>query len=462
MKQSSWVKIIVAGVGLTAFRPAVAAEEKHGPNFVFILVDDLGWGDVGYNGCDCVRTPNVDALAEQGMVFNNAYAAAPYCSPSRAAILSGRSPAALHLTNWLPHLPSKKVTEWKNLNLPETRGGLPTEEITIAEVLKARGYRTATIGKWHVGEIAEEQPAAQGFDEQIAWWPWSWPSSWYTPYGELTNLKPGPRGEYLTDRLGDEACAFIERNREQPFFLNLWFYTVHMPLKCKKEMVDYYLEQGCPEKGFRCAVFQAMKECMDSNVGKVLSKLEELGLSENTVIVFTSDNGGPKSHADNGGLRGGKGVCYEGGIRVPCIVLWPGVTKPGALCNVSVIGTDWYPTLLEMAGVERSAQEETQKLEGLSLVPLLKDSSASLDRQRLCWHYPHGRPGTIGPHGAIREGKYKLIDFYDQNRWELYDLETDIGETNDLSRQLPETAESLRKNLYRWLKVQDAQMPSPK
>jgi arylsulfatase A-like enzyme len=434
----------------------LAAEAKR-PNIVFILVDDLGWADVGCFGSKFYETPNIDRLATQGMRFTDAYAACAVCSPTRASIMTGKYPARLHLTDWIPGEPNRPAHA---LRSPEWRKYLPLEEVTIAKALKPAGYICASIGKWHLGG-PKYYPEHQGFDLNIAGCDIGRPATYFWPYEGGTQTVPGlqvggRKGEYLTDRLTDAAERFIEQNKDRPFFLYFAHYAVHVPLQAKPAVVAKYKAKA-PPGGQTNAVYAAMVESVDDSVGRILRKLEELGIAANTVVVFMSDNGGlwPES-TSNAPLRAGKGYPYEGGVREPLIIRWPGTTQPGATCSVPVSSIDFFPTLLKIAGVKAPGP-----VDGLSLVPLLKQTGVP-EREALFWHYPHYWGGNrVQPFGAVRAGDWKLIEFYETMAVELYNLKDDPGETRDLSKEKPEKAVELRERLHHWRQSLDAQMPTP-
>ncbi|MCK4432087.1 MAG: sulfatase [Candidatus Aminicenantes bacterium] len=419
------------------------------PNFVFFLIDDLGWRDVGCYGSTFYETPNIDKLASQGMRFTNAYAACPVCSPTRASILAGKYPARLNLTDWIPGHGRKNP----KLIVPKFSQQLPLKEETIAEALKSAGYVSASIGKWHLGEELY-YPEKQGFDLNIGGTHKGQPPAYFAPY-QIPTLKEGKEGEYLTDRLTDEALAFIEKNKDRPFFLYLPHFAVHTPIQGKEEKADKYKNKVKPGQEQNNAMYAAMIESVDESVGRVLKKLELLGIAGRTVIIFMSDNGGLTRMTSNAPLRAGKGTLYEGGIREPMIIKWPGVTKPGKTCDVPVTSTDFYPTMLEMAGQPLKPE---QHQDGLSMVPLLKESG-TIKRDALYWHYPHYHFTT--PAGAVRQGDWKLIEYYEDGRLELYNLKEDISETTNLVEKMSEKALELKKMLANWRKSVDAKMPAP-
>jgi arylsulfatase A len=434
-----------------------SAPARRPPNFVFILADDLGWTDLGCFGSGFYRTPNIDRLAQEGMRFTNAYAACPVCSPTRAAILTGKYPARLHLTDWIPGRTPPGV----KMRPPEWTPYLPLEEITIAEALKPAGYVSASIGKWHLGG-EEHYPEKQGFDVNFGGNHLGSPPGYFYPY-EIPNITAGAKGEYLTDRLTDEALAFIEKSKARPFFLYLAHYAVHTPIEAKPEIAARYRDRVRPGLSHSHPEYAAMIESVDESVGRVLRKLEESGLARDTVVFFASDNGGVvgRRHiTSNEPLREEKATLYEGGIRVPLIVRWPGEVKPGSTSETPVISVDFFPTLAEMAGVEAAAKA----VDGLSLVPLLK-GRGGLRRSSIFWHYPHynfHQPLIpTRPCGAIRKGDFKLIEFYEDGFLELYDVRQDIGERRNLARAQPKKAAELRRELDAWRESAGAQMPAP-
>lgn len=447
------------------FDPAKAlAEAGTGKRltFVFILIDDMGWSDSACYGSTFYETPNIDRLASQGMRFTDAYAAAPVCSPTRASIMTGKYPARLRLTDFIG---GDLVGENSRILPAEYIHQLPLEEVTIPEALKPAGYVSAHIGKWHLGD-KPYYPEAQGFDLNVGGSHSGMPRDYFYPaWGDNPPLK-GRHGEYLTDRLTEEAEKFIEDNRDKPFFLHLAHYAVHVPIQARKETVDKYQARVKAENIHNNSVYAAMIESVDESVGRVMKKLEQLGIAERTVVFFMSDNGGLSvkegdfKHTpatSNAPLRAGKGYLYEGGLREPMIIRWPGVVAPASLCSVPVISVDFYPTILEIAGITGDPE---LLADGASLVPLLKQTG-NLEREAIYWHYPHfsNQGGMAG--GAVRKGDYKLIEFYQDGFLELYNLKDDIGETNNLAGKRPEKAAELRQLLKHWLKEVKAQMPVP-
>ena len=446
---------------LSETKTGFSAETR--PNVILILMDDLGWGDLGCYGSTYHKTPSIDRLAADGMRFTQAYAACPVCSPTRASILTGKWPARLQLTDWLPGRPDMPG---QMLNRPKFRQELPLEEVTLAEHLNIAGYATAHIGKWHLGGKGFG-PREQGFHLNVGGNEKGSPSGYFAPF----NLKPGrdvpgleeaPDGAYLTDLFTDAAVKFLRENKDHPFFLYLPHFAVHTPLQAKRDLIAKY-EAGKNRPGQQSnPVYAAMLESADDSVGRILKELDELKLSEQTIILFTSDNGGLATAEGastpstiNAPLREGKGHLYEGGIRVPLIVRWPGSIKPGSLCETPVCSIDYLPTLLELCGVTGDKKQE----DGLSLVPLLKQTGP-VTRDAFYWHYPHYSNQTAKPGSAIRAGDYKLIEFYEDGRRELFNLKTDPSESTNLSEKEPDKVRELAEQLDSWRKSVDAQMMS--
>jgi arylsulfatase A-like enzyme len=429
------------------------------PNVIIILVDDLGWVDTGCSGSTFYETPNINGLARRGVRFTSAYAACPVCSPSRAAIMTGKYPARIHLSDWLPgrsDRPSQKLLR------PSIQQQLPLQEITLGEALKPVGYVSASMGKWHLG--AEPfYPEHQGFDFNVGGTETGSPPGGYFRF-HTPNLKARSDEEYLTDRLTEEAVRFMERHRDQPFFLYLAHYAVHIPLQAKPEIQVKYGSKPKRESPQDNLIYAAMIQSVDEGVGKVLRALDHLKIADRTVVIFTSDNGGlsvkegPNTPStSNAPLRAGKGYLYEGGIRVPLIIVGPDVIRPGSISDVPVSGQDLYPTILAMAGVSLAPG---QVIDGESLLPLLK-GEGTLRRDALYWHYPHYSNQGGKPGGAMRQGDLKLIESYEDSRTELYDLKRDIGERHDLAAERPNEAARLRNQLARWRESVGAQMPKP-
>ena len=481
------------------------------PNIVFFLVDDLGWADVGCYGSQFHETPAIDQLAKEGILFDNAYSTCHVCSPSRASILTGKYPARTNLTEWLGGRPER---DYEPLHHGEKLTALPDEEVTLAETLKSNGYATANYGKAHL----RVDPKAYGFDEEIT----GWVRSYHYPFGGAYNAKlPAKKGDYYTDKLTDAALDFIERNQDRPFFVHLEHFAVHDPIQGRPDLVEKYRKklaampkQAGPDfilesnpdgpaltgKELKALAehdelqahqdarvwwvkqkqdnveFAGMLEATDESLARIRSKLKELGLEKNTIVIFTADNGGmsasnqyrgvnhPRKSLDsrfassNLPLRGAKGWNYEGGVRVPLIVHWPGRTKPNSKSHALVTGTDYYPTLLEMTGLPALPD---QHVDGVSFLPALRGKTH--DRGAIYWHFPHySNHGYQSPGGAIRLGKYKLLEYYENGSVQLFDLEKDLGERNDLSGSKPDVTAKLLKMLHDWRDEVDAKMPYPK
>ena len=440
-------------------------------NVVLILVDDMGWTGVGCFGSDLHQTPNIDRLAKQSMKFTNAYAAAPVCSPTRASIMTGISPAKLHMTIW--HESAAHPPQNRKVIPPITKENLDLEYTTLADVLHQAGYYTAHLGKWHLG-TAGYYPENQGFDANIGGTFWGCPSTFFFPYKGpfgrqkemryIPHLEGGSKGEYLTDRLTTEALKIMKTQSGKPLFLNMWYYTVHTPIEGKPALVKKYDGQIDPKADHHNANYAAMTETLDENVGRILEQIDELGMTDNTVVIFTSDNGGyingyrEMEHVtSNAPLRSGKGSLYEGGIRVPLLIKWPGVTQAGAVCDEPVTTCDFYPTLLEILGLPGDP-DHNAKVEGTSLVPLLRQSTSRLKRDSVYFHYPHYYPTTT-PVSAIRSRDWKLLEYYEDGRVELYNLADDLSESNNLAKQNPQKVAELRQKLHRWLDENQAQFP---
>lgn len=435
---------------LTPFASFTAAAADQTLNFIVILVDDLGRHDLGCYGSKFHLTPNLDRLAAQGMRFTQAYSACTVCSPTRAALLTGKYPARLHVTDWIE---GHKRPQAK-LKVPDWTMHLPANERTIAASLKSAGYATASIGKWHLGG-PEFMPEKFGFDVNLAGTSKGQPPSYFSPY-KIATLPDGPNGEFLTDREASEAVKFIEANKDKPFFIYLPHHAVHTPLQGKKEVVEKYRARIKPGSGQTNAVYAALLESVDDGIGRITAKLDELKLAERTVILFTGDNGGLIGPTSNAPLRVGKGSAYEGGVAVPLIVRWPGVTTAGGVNTTPVISADFAPTLLELAGIKPAPN---QIFDGVSLAPLFKGGTNTA--RPLFWHYPHYHPGGATPYGAIRDGDFRLVEFYEDGRLELYDLKNDARESKNLAADQPEKALALQKKLDAWRRSVGAQMPSP-
>jgi len=506
----STATLALVGTGLTQCK----GQEKKPMNVVFFLVDDLGWADIGCYGSSFYETPNIDGFAKEGVRFSSAYASCHVSSPSRASILTGKYPASVNLTDWLPgrrDFPFQKL-----LNVPIEQH-LPFDGITIPKILQGNGYHTAIFGKWHLGEDSAST-ARQGFDLHVPnGWNKGWPNKGYiSPYG-LKGLKDGLAGEYLTDRLTTEALQYIEENKNHPFFLYLAHFAVHDPIEGRPDLVEKYkkklgqipVSQGSPyvlegdpdnppspidsvdHSGYRVfpdrsvkikehqdnVEFAGMVESMDESFGRVLNKLKELGINDNTIVIFYSDNGGMSAanfydpdrviqdneldkaySTSNLPLRGGKGWLYEGGIRVPLIIKWPGKGLQGIVCDVPVTGPDFLPTILDMLGIK---MQPNVKPDGVSFAPLLKGES-KINRDAIFWHYPHySNHGMQSPGGAVRCGDYKLIEYYENGTVQLFNVKNDIGEQRDIASSEPEIVNKLREMLHNWREKVNAKMMEP-
>lgn len=444
---------LVAGLMLAAFvRLGAEAPPVH---VVLMVADDLGAMDLGVAGSRFHRTPNLDRLAREGVRFTQAYSACTVCSPTRAALMTGKHPARLRITDWIaghdaPKAKLRPPTDWVK--------ALPLSEQTLAERAKAAGRTTAHIGKWHLGGDGFG-PREQGFDVNLGGDHRGQPPSYFAPYG-LPRLPDGPRGEYLTDREGIEAAKFIREHRDRPFFLNVAFHAVHTPLQAPAEQVEEFRRRAAAVDGPQTnAVYAAMLERLDTAVGRVLEALDAAGVADRTLVIFTSDNGGlvlgkhpPTSNAP---LRSGKGSPYEGGIRVPLIVRWPGVAVPQSRVDRPVISMDVAATVAgAIAGTPTASLED-----GLNLAPLLGNPAARFDREVIGWHYPHYHPGGATPYSAIRAGDWKLIQYYEDGRHELFDLAHDPGETRDLAAAQPARVMELARRLADWQGRVGAQWP---
>lgn len=490
MSRRDFLKAAAAGAALLALPSrtrAAAAVGARPMNVVFLLVDDLGYMDIGANNPKTFYdTPHIDRLAATGMRFTQGYAANPVCSPTRYSIMTGKYPSRVDATNFFS---GTRAGRFKPAPLHDR---MPLSEVTVAEALKARGYVTFFAGKWHLGPTETYWPENQGFDLNKGGHkhggPWGG-KKYFSPYAN-PRLTDGPPGEHLPDRLSTETVRFIEAHKDRPFLAYLAFYSVHTPLMAPKALVEKYQakvkrlglqakdefdkeEQVSPGKQYgkmardyrilqKHAVYAAMVESMDRAVGKVLTRLDDLGLAGRTAVFLMSDNGGLStsegSPTSNLPLRGGKGWLYEGGIREPFLIRWPGVTRPGSVCDVPVISADFYPTILEMTG---SPPRPEQHLDGVSLAPLLAGGK-QLGREALYWHYPHYSNQGGFPGGAVRMGDWKLIERFEDGRAHLYNLRDDVGERNDLAGRHPDRVAHLRDKLHAWYKQVDAKFLQPK
>jgi arylsulfatase A-like enzyme len=475
------------------------SSESSSPNIVFILIDDLGYKDLGCYGSEFYETPNIDKLASEGMLFTRSYSASAVCSPTRASILTGKHPARLHLTDWTG------PDEWHpkgKLQTPEFIEQLPRKELSIAEALKKKDYLSIFLGKWHLGPESNHPPR-HGFDRSVGATNAGAPPSFFFPYHRanwegtgwpvnIPDLQEGQENEYLTDRLTLEALNFLDTIADRPFLLYLSHYAVHKPIEAKPELIQKYREKvqdlfpkakdsiimekngSFTQTQQKNPTYAAMIESVDRSVGKLVSRLQESGLSENTIIIFTSDNGGLSTYSfplpgesfnvsaiptSNLPLRAGKGWYYEGGIRVPTIVKWPGVVKPGSYSDAIITSTDFYPTLLAMTEIDLMPE---QHKDGENFVQVLKGTRISLKRKNTYWHYPHYHSSGQKPVSVIRNEKYKLIHWIEEDYIELYDLENDPGENRELSEMFPDIASSMLDQLESWRSETAVQMPERK
>jgi arylsulfatase A-like enzyme len=449
------------------------------PNILLILIDDLGWRDLACYGSTFYETPNLDRLARQGVLFTDAYASCPVCSPTRASIMCGKYPARVGLTQFIGGASEGMLADVPYLHY------LPLEEKSIASVLREAGYHTWHVGKWHLGD-EDFYPEKHGFDVNVAGCHWGMPGNGYfSPWGN-PRLEDGPKGEYLTDRLTDEAIRLIRSRGRKPFFMHLSHYAVHNPIQAPQELIEKYRRKAadmkidnmpCIVEGeyFPCVhkrnkrvrrrviqsdpAYAAMVENLDANVGRVLEALEEEGIAENTLVMFASDNGGlstaENSPTCNYPLSEGKGWNYEGGTRVCQIARWPGVVTPGGQCHVPVTSTDFYPTFLEAAGLPLMPQ---QHCDGVSLMPLFRGGD-SLSRDAIYWHYPHYSNQGGTPAASVVSGDWKLIEFFEDGHLELYDLREDISETRNLAAARPDVAQRFHKMLKAWQREVQAAIP---
>jgi len=454
MKYITTIILVISVIWISSCK----GEISRGPNIVIIIADDLGWKDVGFMGSDYYETPNLDQLADEGMVFNQAYASAANCAPSRASLMSGRYPTAHGIftvgSSERGNSKTRRIIPAKN------RVVLDDSFFTLAEALSDAGYTTCNIGKWHLGK----DPLSQGMDYNVGGGIWGHPKSYFAPYSQ-PDLE-APEGEYLTDRLTEEALKFIRKNQADPFFLYLPYYAVHTPIQAKKVIEHKYLDKG----GSGCqsnAAYAGMVDNMDRCIGHLMNEILDLGLDRNTLVIFTSDNGGIRAVSCQDPLRAGKGSYYEGGIRVPLFVRWPGKIEPQSKSEEPVINIDFYPTLMDIT----SASSADNELDGVSLWPLLSGRTRSLPERPLYFHFPiylqaynaghdggkdplfRTRPGSV-----IREGDWKLHYYYEDGVTELYKLSSDPGEAFDLSGTNTNKTDELIEKLKVWLQDQGAIM----
>ena len=472
-------KLEKISLSLLPLLPGTNLLAQQQPNVLFILVDDMGYTDLACTGSKVYETPNINQLAEEGMAFNAAYAACPVSSPSRAALMTGKYPARVNLTDYIPGNQAYGPHRDQLLASQPFNQHLEHSEVTIGKAFQQYGYATFFAGKWHLADKEEFYPASFGFDVCLGGNHTGHPAGGYfSPYRN-PQLPDGPKGEYLTDRLTDETIRYIKSApKDKPFFAYLSYYTVHLPMQAKPEKIEKYRkklaamqfegsefdQQGkIYHKNFQnMATYAAMVEHLDDNVGRLMRTLKEEGLDKNTIVVFTSDNGGMAAcntqkiiPTSNLPLRAGKGYLYEGGIRVPLFVRWPGVVPSHSVSNVAVTGTDYYPTLLDLCGLPLL---KNQHKDGVSFKAALKGKDYK--RPPLFWHYPHYSGGLGGrPSGAIRLGDYKLIEFFEDQHVELYNVVNDVSETQDLSTQEPKLVAKMLKKLHKWQKEVKALMP---
>lgn len=449
------------------------------PNILFILLDDMGWKDLGCTGSTFYETPNIDRLAREGMIFPNAYASCPVCSPSRASYLTGKYPAKVGVTDWIDMKGDCHPLKARLIDAPYLKH-LPKGEKTLASCLNKEGYATWHVGKWHLGG-EDFYPEHFGFEKNIGGCSWGHPhQGYFSPYG-IPTLQEGPRGEYLTDRITDEAIRLIQLEDERPFFLSLCHYAVHTPIQAKEKDVERFRKKAIAlEKDVKVlvpgeamptnrntkvlrrmiqsdAVYAAMIWNLDENIGRLMQALKESGKADDTIVIFTSDNGGlataEGSPTCNLPAREGKGWMYEGGTRVPLFIWYPKLVQANTCCRTAVTTPDFYPTLLELVGAP-----QTPGIDGVSLLPLLKGEA--IQQRPVFWHYPHyGNQGGT-PGASVVLGKYKLIEFYEDNRCELYDIDADFSEQNNIASQHPQVVEQLRELLHRWQREAGAKFPS--
>jgi len=450
--------------------------EEEKPNFLFILADDFGYHDLSCMGSEYYETPNIDRISNEGMTFTDGYAACQVCSPSRASIMTGRFPARHGITDWIGAPAGedwRRAGRFNKLLPPEYEHNLDHESTTLPEAMKEGGYKTFFAGKWHLGSKGS-WPTDHGFDINKGGWDVGSPrGGFFSPF-ENPNLENREDGENLSMRLAQETVQFLKENRDTSFFAYLSFYAVHGPIQTTQEKWAKYRqkaeEKGIAETGFKMGhflpirqvqdnpVYAGLVEAMDDAVGLVLNALEELDLDENTIVVFTSDNGGVAAGdafaTSNLPLRAGKGYQFEGGIREPYFIKAPGLTKGGEVCDVPVTGTDFYPTLLDLAGLD---QRPDQHIDGVSLLPLLKGES--IDERPLIWHYPHYGNQGGEPSSIIRKGEWKLIHYYEDGREELYNLRTDLEELANLAVDRPDLVNQLSEELFAFLNEAGARYP---
>lgn len=472
MKQRFTLLIVLLA---TLVSVCIAKSQSSKPNIIMFVVDDMGWMDTTVNGSQYYHTPNMERLASESMLFTDAYAASPLCSPTRLSLMTGKYPQRLRMTQATGHKKANKGGPTVSNGVPTDRyqqvGSLqylPLEEYTIAEAAKDAGYNTCFVGKWHLGKAKKHWPGSQGFDVNIGGIGTAGPPGGYFDPYKNPMLKNRKKGEYVTDRLTDETLAYIDQNKDDPFFLCLWHFAVHSPWGHKEEITKTFRDKVDPRGKQKCPEMASMLFSVDESLGRVMDKLDELKIADNTIILFVSDNGGNihsliGSHAptNNAPLRGGKATIYEGGTRVPMMVKWPGVVKPNTKSSEIVSTIDFYPTILEMMG---GNTKKDQIIDGITLLPVLKDEK-KLGRDTIYCHFPHATPRSGNtPSSYVRQGKWKLIRFYCMgedlsDKLELYNLKDDIGEMHDLSKKHPDKVKVLNDLLSEHLKEVDALAP---
>lgn len=462
---------LISGIAYPAKRPAQ-------PNIVFILADDLGWADTTlYGHTKFYRTPNVERLAKRGMTFTRAYSASPLCSPTRASILTGLSPARTGITAPACHLPrvvleaqpGKKGPPGNKATLPNTVTRLKTDYYTLAEALKDAGYATGHFGKWHLGR-EPYSPLQHGFDVDVPHWPGPGPAGSYVAPWRFPDFDPDTPNEHIEDRMAREAVEWMEQHKDEPFFLNYWMFSVHAPFDAKRSLIEKYRKRIDPSDEQRCPTYAAMVESMDDAVGTLLDTIDRLGIAKRTIVIFFSDNGGNMYNevdgvppTSNRPLRGGKATVFEGGVRVPCIVIWPGVVGGNARTDTVIESSDFYPTILEMLGLR---PRDGQKFDGISIVPALK--GRPLERQAIFTYFPHRPrvPDWLPPSVAVHQGDWKLIRVFHggeggEHRWKLFNLREDLGERNDLAAREPQRVKQLDALIEQFLAETKAVVPTP-
>ena len=457
------VRLLVPCACLLIAAPVAADEAR--PNIVLLLADDLGWTGLKSFGSDLYETPYLDRLASEGMKFTDAYAACTVCSPTRASIMTGMYPARLHLTDFI----AGQNRPWAKMRIPQWTKQLEGRHVTIAEALQTSGYKTIQVGKWHLAPRGAQAktggPQQHGFDVAVDRPPGT-RGYFLSKTSKKSRNADQSESNYLTDYLTDKAVEIIDEMHETPFFLYFAYNVPHTPIQGRADLVEKFRQKIRPGAVHTNPTYAAMVASLDESVGRILARLEKHGIAENTIVIFISDNGGltqrygkHDNFTENLPLRRGKGSAYEGGVRVPAIVRWPGVTRAESTCDEPVMTIDVYPTLLEIARTQGDA-EHNRAVDGVSLVPLLKDATATFDRN-LYWHYPHYHAGGDGPYSAIRSRNWRLIEFHEDDSVALYDLNRDLGEKTNLAESMPERARELRRELHAWRERVEAQMPTP-